>query len=181
MLLKPHLLWTYDSPAVRCRKAARMSEQDPPPLSDPSFPQEPPPPTLPTTEPAGRWRLVAVLVILVVGAAAAGFLLLRDRGDGPAAGDPPQPQVVATFRGNGNQRTDAFTVDSGWEIRWTTRGKRFAIAVTGAEDLGTVVEQRGKQTGATFPRGAGEFRLDVTARGPWRIQIRNNPAASEQP
>ena len=156
-----------------------MSEQDFPPLSDPSFPQEPPPPQLPTTEPAGRWRLVAVLVILVVGAAAAGFLLLKDRPDAPAAGDPATPRVVATFRGNGNQRTDTFTVDTGWEIAWTTRGKRFAIAVTGAEDLGTVVEQRGKQTGATFPRGAGEFRLDVTARGPWRIQILNHPAPDQ--
>ena len=159
-----------------------MSEQEPPPLSDASFPQEPPPPQLPTTEPAGRWRLVAVLIILVVGLVAAMFLLVRNAQDGPepeepAAGAPSEPQVVATFSGNGNQRTDLFTVEKGWEIAWSTRGRRFAIAVQGAEDLGTVVEQRGKQSGATFPRGDGEFRLVVTAKGPWRIQIRDHPGS----
>jgi hypothetical protein len=154
-----------------------MSEQDPPPQPDLSFPEEPPPPQLPTTEPAGRWRLVAVLIILVIGAAVAVFLLvLKDGGAQPGPAAPSEPQVVATFRGNKDQRTDTFQVESGWEIRWSTRGKRFAIAVSGAEDLGTVVEQRGKQNGSTFPRGVGAFRLDVTARGPWRIEILNHPA-----
>jgi hypothetical protein len=160
-----------------------MSDQDSSPLFDSGPGQEQPPiPVPPTTEPAGRWRLYAVLAILVVGAAIAGFLLLRDGGEKPAAGpEPAQPKVVTTFSGSGNKRTEPFNVDSGWEIRWKTEGKRFAVAVSGAENLGTVIEQRGKQTGATFPRGAGKFRLKITAKGPWRIDIRNHPASTPQP
>lgn len=59
----------------------------------------------------------------------------------------------------------------GWQIQWKTDGDRIAIAVTGDQDLGTVVDVPGPASGVTSPPVSGTFRLEITADGPWSITV----------
>ena len=79
--------------------------------------------------------------------------------------------MVAQFTGDGDQDTNDFTVKEGWEIRWETTGATFKFAITGTQDLGTVVDHPGEGGGSTFPTGSGTFRIHVTAQGQWTIRI----------
>jgi hypothetical protein len=59
----------------------------------------------------------------------------------------------------------------GWQIVWQTEGSRFAVAVRGDQDLGTVVNQTVASSGATSIPTPGMFRLEITAKGRWSIKV----------
>lgn len=111
---------------------------------------------------------VAWLVVLERGDHGAASSALVAREQAAASGDGA---VVAQFHGHGNRTTDAFVVQDGWEIRWETSGKRFQVVVTGADDVGTVVDQHDRGGGSTYPAGAGTFRVEVAAQGSWTMTI----------
>jgi hypothetical protein len=108
--------------------------------------------------------LVGVVAILVVGY---WFLFL---GPGRAILSPPG-STVASFTGDANQITTSFTVRDGWAINWQSSGSSFAFAIKGDRDYGTVVNNAGPGSGITSPAGSGTFHLEVTAVGPWTIDI----------
>jgi hypothetical protein len=64
-----------------------------------------------------------------------------------------------------------FEVRPGWQIVWQTDGERFAFAVRGEQDLGTIVDQTGPSSGVTSVAAAGTFNIEVTAKGPWSIKV----------
>lgn len=73
-----------------------------------------------------------------------------------------------------------FEVVSGWQIQWQTHGASLAIAVSGDQNLGVVVDEPGPKSGVTSLAPGGTFRLDIVARGPWSITViqGDEPAAS---
>lgn len=117
----------------------------------------------------GSWRPIAVVIVLIV-VVAIGAYWLFTRGPG-ARLVSPAGSTVAQFRGSGDRITEAFSVREGWSIHWENTGDRFAFAISGDRDLGTVVEQEEPASGVTSPVGGGTFRLEITAEGPWSVRI----------
>jgi hypothetical protein len=85
--------------------------------------------------------------------------------------EPPPLETVLELSGTGDQVSDPFDVSPGWQVSWQTAGERFALAITGDQDLGTVVDLPGPASGVTAPVSGGTFRLEVTAEGPWSITV----------
>lgn len=112
--------------------------------------------------------MVAALII-VVGVALVAFLYWYLNGPGAPGG--PARSVVAEFSGVSDQTTNTFQVREGWQIHWETEGDRFAFAITGDLDFGTVIEEEGPGSGITSPVPSGSFRLEITAEGPWSVTI----------
>jgi hypothetical protein len=133
--------------------------------------------------PAGSTRrswLVPVIVgVLILAVAVAAFALLtaddETSAPAPAPQAPAGSDVVTEFDGDGDGETGMFEVEEGWEIRWETTGERLEIAVTGDEDIGTVLRfDDGPGGGTTRPIGSGSLRLEMTADGPWSVLIINH-------
>jgi hypothetical protein len=90
----------------------------------------------------------------------------------PTASGPARPQeIILQISGTEHDVTEPFEVISGWQIQWQTDGASLAIAVTGDQNLGIVVDEPGPASGVTSLAPAGTFRLDIAARGPWSITI----------
>lgn len=83
----------------------------------------------------------------------------------------PAGSTVAEFSGEGDQTTDEFEVREGWAIHWENSGESFSFAITGDRDFGTVIDQSEPGSGVTSPVGAGAYRLEIAAEGPWAIRI----------
>lgn len=88
----------------------------------------------------------------------------------PAAPAGPR-EIILEFSGTDHDVTPPFEVVAGWQIQWQTDGSSLAIAVTGDQNLGIVVDEPGPASGVTSLAPAGNFRLDVAARGPWTVTI----------
>lgn len=88
-----------------------------------------------------------------------------------SAGPDPSAPPVLELNGDGDQRTEPFDVLVGWQIQWQTQGDRLAIAVRGDRDVGTVLEIDGPASGVTSPPVGGNYRLEITADGPWSITV----------
>jgi len=126
-----------------------------------------------------RWLVPVMLGVVVIVVAIAAFALLVEDDDtsdpAPAPQAPTGADVVTEFEGDGDGETDVFDVDEGWEIRWETTGEHLEIAVTGDEDIGTVLRfEDGPGGGTTRPIGSGSLSLEVTADGPWNVLIINH-------
>ena len=119
---------------------------------------------------ARRRRLVltaSALVAVVIVVAAYWFFAF---GPGVRVLSPPRSTVVE-FSGTSDQSTATFQARSGWRIHWQSDGQRFAMAVRGDADLGTVIEVSEPASGVTAPAGTGSFWLDITADGAWSLRI----------
>lgn len=83
-----------------------------------------------------------------------------------------QPQeIILRMSGTEHEVSEPFEVVSGWQIQWQTDGASLAIAVSGDQNLGVVVDEPGPASGVTSLAPAGTFRLDIAARGPWSITV----------
>jgi hypothetical protein len=116
---------------------------------------------------ARRPAVVAVAVGLVVVLA----LWYVAAGPGSSRGGPAGSVVVAAD-GDADLTTEPFEVRRGWSISWETEGPHFEFAIRGDTDIGTVINEDGPANGITSPVPAGSFRLEITADGPWRIEVR---------
>ena len=83
----------------------------------------------------------------------------------------PTGSTVTGFTGEGDMTTGTFQVRDGWAIHWESTGDRFAFAIRGDRDFGTVIDVDEPESGVTSPTGAGAFHLEITAAGPWSITI----------
>lgn len=113
------------------------------------------------------------MITVVLAAVAVGlYVVWSSRSNGADGSDQSaDPNVVAELAGDGDETTDSFDVDEGWQIHWENTGERFAFAITGDTDFGTVIEQDGPGNGITSPVGSGTFQMEVSAEGSWEIQI----------
>ena len=89
----------------------------------------------------------------------------------PAATAAPPQEIILTLSGTEHDVSDPFEVISGWQIQWQTDGASLAIAVTGDQNLGVIVDEPGPASGVTSLAPAGTFRLDIAASGPWSITV----------
>lgn len=87
------------------------------------------------------------------------------------ASQPPPPETILELSGSADKVSPDFDVLRGWQIVWQTDGERFAFAVRGDQDLGTIVDQTGSSSGITSLAPAGTFHIEVTATGPWSIKV----------
>jgi hypothetical protein len=88
------------------------------------------------------------------------------------ASSPARPQeIILQISGTEHDVSEPFEVVSGWQIQWQTDGASIAIAVTGDQNLGVVVNESGPASGVISLAPAGTFRLDIAARGPWSITV----------
>lgn len=85
--------------------------------------------------------------------------------------DPGVPNAVVTIKGSGNDTTEPFDVDPGWQIQWRADAGSFALTVSGTIDLGTIVDESGPAVGVTSIGAGGTYRIDVTAEGAWSVTI----------
>jgi hypothetical protein len=111
-------------------------------------------------------RLVIGVLLLAVVGLSSYYLLTRG-----TASNAPARTDVASFSGDGDQVTESFSVTEPWQIHWETEGEAFTFAISGDRDYGVVIEQAGPGSGVTSPVGSGTFHIEVTAEGPWRVQI----------
>jgi hypothetical protein len=89
----------------------------------------------------------------------------------PAATAAQPQEIILQISGTGHDVSEPFDVISGWQIQWQTDGDSLAIAVTGDQVLGVVVDEPGPASGVTSLAAAGTYRLDIAARGPWSITV----------
>jgi hypothetical protein len=89
----------------------------------------------------------------------------------PAASPAPPQEIILTLSGTEHDVSAPFEVISGWQIQWQTDGASLAIAVTGDQNLGVIVDEPGPASGVTSLAPAGTFRLDIAASGPWSITV----------
>jgi hypothetical protein len=87
----------------------------------------------------------------------------------PSAAAPQE--IILRISGTEHDVSEPFEVVSGWQIQWQTDGASIAIAVTGEQNLGVVVNESGPASGVISLAPAGTFRLDIAARGPWSITV----------
>jgi hypothetical protein len=131
--------------------------------------QEQPEPQVGSRRRGRRARVLIVSAIILAAAVVVGYVAIQAF-LGPGGG-PGDPTVVAEFSGDGDQITTDFTVSGDWRIRWQTDGPRFAFAVRGERDLGTIITREGTANGVTSVVPSGTFRLEITAEGPWTVRI----------
>jgi hypothetical protein len=79
--------------------------------------------------------------------------------------------TVFEMEGTGDATSEPFDASAGLRIEWKTTGKTFRIAMTGDQDLGTIVNQSGPASGSISVAVTGTFHLEVTADGPWSITV----------
>jgi len=79
------------------------------------------------------------------------------------------------MEGSGKMVSQLFVVRPGWQIQWQTEGSTFQFAVSGDMNLGKVVDQAGPASGVTSVPVGGTFKLEVKAKGPWKITVRQPP------
>jgi hypothetical protein len=85
---------------------------------------------------------------------------------------PPRPQqVILTLQGDSHDVTDSFEVRPGWQIQWQIDGSSIAIAVTGEQTLGVLIDEEGPASGVTGIAQGGVFRLEIAANGPWSVTV----------
>lgn len=85
---------------------------------------------------------------------------------------PARPQeIILQISGTEHDVSKPFEVISGWQIQWQTDGASIAIAVSGDQNIGVVVNEAGPASGVTSLAPAGTFRLDIAARGPWSVTV----------
>jgi hypothetical protein len=86
-------------------------------------------------------------------------------------GEPPAHVVVLDISGSGDLTSEPFEVREGWQVQWQTEGEAFTFAIRGDQDLGTIIDEQGPASGVTSPVPTGTFRIEVSAVGPWSIQV----------
>lgn len=106
----------------------------------------------------------------------------------PTATATPQPKwmVTHTYKGNGIQKTEPFTVNSDhWKIAWSCNPKAYGFEYNLIADLTQPGQDFGDSvvnvicksndpsstSGVTNEYSSGTFFLDVTSEGPWTFQI----------
>jgi hypothetical protein len=88
----------------------------------------------------------------------------------PAAPQGPR-DIILELSGTEHDVSDPFDALPGWQVQWQTDGTSIAIAVTGKQNLGTIVDEEGPASGVTSLALAGTFQLNIVARGPWSITV----------
>lgn len=106
----------------------------------------------------------------------------------PTATATPQPKwvVTHTFKGNGIQKTDTFTVNSDhWKIVWSCNPQVYGFEYNLIADLTPPGQDFGDSvvnvicksndpsstSGVTNEYSSGTFFLDVNSEGPWTFKI----------
>ena len=114
-----------------------------------------------------------------------------------AATENPEKASVfeMTFTGTGPGKTDHFTVEDGWAIRWETKSSSFKLSAHGSvrrPSVGPANEREEvlrwfetihpivlanttKTTGTDDHPFGGIFYLKIAADGPWRIDLKTTP------
>jgi hypothetical protein len=79
---------------------------------------------------------------------------------------------VLAIDGSANALSQSFVVRPGWQIQWQTEGSTFQFSVSGDMNLGKVIDQAGPASGVTSVPVGGSFTIEVKAKGPWTIVVR---------
>jgi hypothetical protein len=100
----------------------------------------------------------------------------------PSAAVSPTPSgQILEQQGSADATTPTFEVRPGWQITWRTDGESFAYAVTGGQNLGTIVDKKGPASGVTSLSPGGSYRIEVKAVGPWSIVVVDGQVPSPSP
>jgi hypothetical protein len=84
----------------------------------------------------------------------------------------PWWQGVTTLSGTGSTTTQPFTIDAGaiqWRVRWTCQTGRLLVQAPGSATPVVNAQCPGSETG--YGRQKGPVSLQVTADGPWQLQV----------
>lgn len=94
-----------------------------------------------------------------------------------SSADTPEPtqKLILAIDGSENMTSEPFTVKEGWQIQWQTDGSAFSFGLSGDQDIGTVIDEPGPASGVTSVPVGGTFKLEVKAKGPWKITVRQPP------
>jgi hypothetical protein len=122
-----------------------------------------------SSAPRFSWQLLLVSALVIIGVAVVTYWFVT-QGPGQRILSPPGSHVTE-FSGEGNDTTGSFSVRGQWQVHWQNSGDHFSFAITGDEDLGTIIDQAGPGSGVTSVVAAGTFHIDVTAEGSWSVQI----------
>lgn len=122
---------------------------------------------------------VGVASLLVGGVIAANPYRMRERlidsaapTEAAVASSPPVWQPVVTLRGAGSGPASPFSISrdaSQWRVRWTCQSGGLLVEAP-ARPL-PILDVRCPGVGAGFARQAGDQHLQVTADGPWQLDV----------
>ena len=91
--------------------------------------------------------------------------------------------TVQTFKGNGSKKTDTFTVNAPWKLKWTCdhssfQGMDYNVSATvenadgGFADMGVnAMCKSGSTSGETTVTSGGTVLLDIISEGDWTFTI----------
>ena len=81
-------------------------------------------------------------------------------------------QIVQELTGNGSLTTRAFTVEDGWEVRWTATND-FSLSLLDAEgqSLKALGHSIGDAGGATYRATGGTYSLGISSNAHWTVTV----------
>ena len=128
--------------------------------------------TRPTTPTAAVQPTPSIVVATPSAAPSPSAMVTPTATPAPTDATPPQPQqVIFTLEGDSHDVSDSFEVKPGWQILWQIDGTSIAVAVTGEQNLGVLIDEEGPASGVTGIAQGGVFRLEIAANGPWSIRV----------
>lgn len=144
-------------------------------VASPPVEQPPPPPRSAASRILTPLGLLALAAAAVVGADPSSVReRMVDAVVRPEAPPPPAPswQDVVMLRGTGTTAASPFLISDGaiqWRVNWTCQSGRLLLEAPGRER--PVVDTPCPGTGTGFATGNGPQSLQVSADGPWQLDV----------
>ena len=83
-----------------------------------------------------------------------------------------EEQIVHEFTGNGSRTTRAFTVEDGWEVRWTaTNDLSLSLLDAEGQSLKALGHSIGNAGGATYRAKGGTYSLGISSNAHWTLTV----------
>ncbi|MCS6302323.1 MAG: hypothetical protein H8K07_01455 [Nitrospira sp.] len=80
-------------------------------------------------------------------------------------------QVVQQFSANGSRTTRPFTVQDGWEVRWTAEKSIGLFAVNGKGEAVAEIGSSSAGMGSSYQAKGGTFSIQIMSAGKWTIAV----------
>ncbi len=81
-------------------------------------------------------------------------------------------QIVEELTGDGSLTTRAFTVEDGWEVRWTaTNDLSLSLLDAEGHSLKALGHSIGNAGGATYRAKGGTYSLGISSNAHWTVTV----------
>ncbi len=83
-----------------------------------------------------------------------------------------EEQLIQELTANGSRTTRPFTVNDGWEVRWTaTNDFSFFLLDAQGQQLEALGNSTGDAAGATYHAKGGTYSLKIVSNAHWTVTV----------